>query len=141
MEKGPILITGATGYIGGRLVPRLLSAGYRVRVLARDPQRLQGRDWLQQVEVAQGDVFNPASLHAAMQGVQAAYYLVHSMSGSADFEHKDVLAAENFGKAARDNNVAQIIYLGGLGDHRRTSPGTCARAKRRVKPCVRLACR
>jgi len=87
-----------------------------VRVLARDPQRLQGRDWLQQVEVAQGDVFNPASLHTAMQGVQAAYYLVHSMSGSADFEHKDVLAAENFGKAARDNNVGQIIYLGGLGD-------------------------
>ena len=116
MENSPVLITGATGYIGGRLVPRLLAAGYRVRVLARDPQRLQGRDWLQQVEVAQGDVFNPASLHAAMQGVQAAYYLVHSMSGSADFEHKDVLAAENFGKAARDNDVAQIIYLGGLGD-------------------------
>jgi uncharacterized protein YbjT (DUF2867 family) len=116
MENGQVLITGATGYIGGRLVPRLLAAGYRVRVLARDPQRLQGRDWLEQVEVAQGDVFNIPSLDAAMQGVRAAYYLVHSMSGSADFEHKDVLAAENFGKAARKNDVEQIVYLGGLGD-------------------------
>jgi uncharacterized protein YbjT (DUF2867 family) len=116
MENGQVLITGATGYIGGRLVPRLLAAGYRVRVLARDPQRLQGRDWLEQVEVAQGDVFDPVSLYAAMQDVRAAYYLVHSMSGSADFEHKDVLAAENFGKAASENKVEQIIYLGGLGD-------------------------
>jgi uncharacterized protein YbjT (DUF2867 family) len=116
MRNDRILVTGATGYIGGRLVPHLLAAGYRVRVLARDPQRLQGRDWLEQVEVAQGDVFNLPSLQAAMQGVTAAYYLVHSMSGSADFEHKDILAAENFGKAASQNNLEQVIYLGGLGD-------------------------
>jgi uncharacterized protein YbjT (DUF2867 family) len=116
MRNDRVLVTGATGYIGGRLVPHLLAAGYQVRMLARDPQRLQGRNWLEQVEVAQGDVFNLPSLQAAMQGVKAAYYLVHSMSGSADFEHKDILAAENFGKAASQNNLEQVIYLGGLGD-------------------------
>jgi uncharacterized protein YbjT (DUF2867 family) len=116
LEYGIVLVTGATGYIGGRLVPHLLAAGYRVRVLARDPQRLQGRSWLDQVEVARGDVFDLPSLQAAMQGVKVAYYLVHSMSSSSDFEHKDVLAAENFGKTARQNIVEQIIYLGGLGD-------------------------
>jgi uncharacterized protein YbjT (DUF2867 family) len=116
MRNDRVLVTGATGYIGGRLVPHLLAAGYRVRVLARDPQRLQGRDWLEQVEVAEGDVFNLSSLQAAMQGVKSAYYLVHSMSGSADFEHKDIQAAENFGKAASQNNLEQVIYLGGLGD-------------------------
>ena len=102
MENGIVLVTGATGYIGGRLVPHLLAAGYRVRVLARDPQRLQGRSWLDQVEVARGDVFDLPSLQAAMQGVKVAYYLVHSLSSSSDFEHKDVLAAENFGKTNKE---------------------------------------
>ena len=64
-----ILVTGATGYVGGRLVPRLLAAGYRVRCLVRDPARLQGRAWLDQVEVAQGDMLQPDSLFAAMQGM------------------------------------------------------------------------
>jgi uncharacterized protein YbjT (DUF2867 family) len=116
MQNELVLVTGATGYIGGRLVPYLLEGGYRVRVLARDPQRLQGRSWFKEVEIAQGDVFDPPSLQAAMQGVRTAFYLVHSMSGSADFEHKDILAAENFGAAASHNNLEQIIYLGGLGD-------------------------
>jgi uncharacterized protein YbjT (DUF2867 family) len=116
MENRAVLISGATGYIGGRLAPHLLEAGYRVRVLARDPQRLQGRNWLEQVDVVRGDVFDLASLEAAMQGVSAAYYLVHSMSSSADFEHKDIQAAENFGAAAHKNQVEQVIYLGGLGN-------------------------
>jgi len=111
-----VLVTGATGYIGGRLVPRLLDAGYRVRVLARNPARLQGRAWLEQVEVACGDVLDPASLSAAMQSVDAAYYLVHSMSSSADFDRKDILAAQNFAQVARQCSVRRIIYLGGLGD-------------------------
>jgi len=111
-----VLVTGATGYVGGRLVPRLLEAGYRVRCLVRDPARLQGRPWLERVEVFQGDVLQPATLVAAMQGVDAAYYLIHSMSASADFHQRDLTAARNFGAAAQAAGVQQIIYLGGLGD-------------------------
>src|SRR5512145_1142368 len=88
-----ILVTGATGYIGGRLVPRLLAAGYRVRCLVRDPGRLQGRSWRQNVDVATGDVLRPDSLPAAMQGVAAAYYLVHSMGGGSGFHERDIDAA------------------------------------------------
>ena len=91
-----VLVTGATGYIGGRLVPRLLEAGFRVRCLARDPARLQGRPWLSQVEVAAGDCLRAETLSAAMQGVEVAFYLVHSMAGGRDFEQRDVVAARNF---------------------------------------------
>ena len=116
MKNSLVLVTGVTGYIGGRLVPELLASGYRVRVLVRDQNRLQGRAWLNQVEVVQGDVLDPASLVTAMSGVSTAYYLIHSMSGSADFDQRDLQAARNFGDAARANGVERIIYLGGLGD-------------------------
>ncbi len=111
-----VLVTGTTGYVGGRLVPRLLEAGYRVRCLVRDPARLQGRPWLSQVEIAQGDVLKPETLPAAMQGVDTAYYLIHSMSSSADFHQRDLIAARSFGEAAKAAGVERIIYLGGLGD-------------------------
>jgi uncharacterized protein YbjT (DUF2867 family) len=116
MEDKLILVTGATGYIGGRLVPSLLEAGYRVRVLVRDISRLEGRPWSGQVEVVQGDVLDPASLPPAMSDVRAAYYMVHSMSGSSDFVQRDLQAARNFGSAAREAGVSRMIYLGGLGD-------------------------
>lgn len=111
-----VLVTGATGYIGGRLVPQLLHAGYRVRVLARDPERLQGRAWVARVEVAQGDVLKPETLARVMEDVDAAYYLVHSMSDAENFGQRDLVAAKNFGRAAKAANVARIIYLGGLGE-------------------------
>jgi len=111
-----VLVTGATGYVGGRLVPQLLDAGYRVRVLARDPERLQDRPWYARVEIAQGDVLQAETLTSAMQGVDAAYYLVHSMSEFRDFRNRDLTAARNFGRAARDANVQRVIYLGGLGN-------------------------
>ena len=111
-----ILVTGATGYIGGRLVPFLLEAGYQVRVLVRDPARLEGRSWKDRVEIVQGDVLKPATLSNAMANIQAAYYMIHSMSGSDDFHERDLIAANNFGQAAQDASVEQIIYLGGLGD-------------------------
>jgi uncharacterized protein YbjT (DUF2867 family) len=111
-----MLVTGATGYIGGRLVPRLLQAGYRVRCLVRDPARLQGREWLEQVEVLAGDVLDAASLPLAMQGAEVAYYLIHSMAGGRDFQTRDLIAARNFAMAARQAGVARIIYLGGLGN-------------------------
>jgi uncharacterized protein YbjT (DUF2867 family) len=111
-----VLVTGVTGYVGGRLVPRLLGAGYRVRCLVRDMARLQGRPWLEQVEVVQGDVLKPETLAAAMQGVEAAYYMIHSLSGNTDFHRRDLVAARNFGEVARAAGVQRIIYLGGLGN-------------------------
>ncbi len=111
-----ILVTGATGYVGGRLVPRLLAAGYRVRCLARDPARLQGRPWLNQVELAQGDMLQADSLAAAMRDVWVVYYLVHSLGGGSDFSERDLAAARNCAQAARATGVKRIIYLGGLGD-------------------------
>lgn len=111
-----ILVTGATGYIGGRLVPRLLAAGYRVRCLVRDPDRLQGRPWRDQVEVVYGDVLKPETLPGALQDVAVAYYMIHSMKSSADFHGRDLTAARNFSAAAQQAGVQRIVYLGGLSD-------------------------
>jgi uncharacterized protein YbjT (DUF2867 family) len=116
MDSDLVLVTGATGYIGGRLVPRLIEAGYRVRVLARDPSRLVGRSWFDRVEIVPGDVLKPETLVEAVTGVQVAYYLIHSMNGSDNFHQRDLTAARNFGNAARNAGVERIIYLGGLGD-------------------------
>ena len=110
-----ILVTGATGYVGGRLVPRLLAAGYHVRCLARDPARLAGRTW-PGAEIVAGDVLAPETLLPAMQSVSTAYYLVHSMAeGEQGFADRDRVAAANFAKAAAEAGVQRIIYLGGLG--------------------------
>ncbi len=108
-----VLVTGATGYIGGRLVPRLLGAGHSVRCLARDAQRLTGR--FSGAEVIEGDIFDRDRLREAFDGVDAAYYLVHSMSDSPTFAERDREAAELFGESAREAGVLRIIYLGGLG--------------------------
>lgn len=110
-----VLVTGATGYVGGRLVPRLVAAGHRVICLARDPGRLAGRAWAG-LEVRPGDVLAPESLGPALREADVAYYLVHSMAeGAHGFEERDRIAAENFGAAARAAGVKRIIYLGGLG--------------------------
>ena len=111
-----ILVTGATGYVGGRLVARLLADGYQIRCLARDLSRLQGRTWLREVELTQGDMLEPDSLAAAMRDVQVIYYLVHSLGGGSDFSDKDLVAARNCAHAAKAAGVERIVYLGGLGD-------------------------
>ena len=112
---GGILVAGATGYVGGRLIPRLLEKGYRVRCLVRDAARIEGRGW-KQVEVVTGDVLDYQTLAPALQGVDTAYYLVHSMAaGEQGFEERDIIAAQNFGRAAQAAGVRRIIYLGGLG--------------------------
>jgi len=111
-----VLVTGATGYIGGRLVSRLLEAGYHVRVLTRDPNRVQGRSWTGQVEIVQADVLQPETLPVAMQGVTAAYYLVHVMNGVTDFRERNRTAARNFARAAREAGIQRIVYLSSLGN-------------------------
>lgn len=114
--KPLILVTGATGYIGGRLVPRLLAAGHRIRCLARNPGRLAGRAW-PGVELAKGDVSDPASLEAALHGVSQAYYLVHAMGEDRpDFRGRDLRQALTFAEACAKAGVRRIVYLGGLGD-------------------------
>ena len=111
-----VLVTGATGYIGGRLVPQLLRAGHAVRCLARTPSKLADEAWIDEVEVVRGDVTADDALDGALTGVDVAYYLVHSMGGPADFDAEDRRAARTFRDAAARARVGRIVYLGGLGD-------------------------
>lgn len=110
-----VLVTGASGYVGGRLVPCLLRRRARVRCLARKPEELRPAVG-PNVEVVTGDVLDRSSLGPALEGIDTAYYLVHLMSGSRDFEQKDRDAATNFAEAAKASGVRRIVYLGGLGD-------------------------
>ncbi len=122
-EDAPlILLTGASGYVGGRLLRKLEELGCRVRCFARRPDSIALTP-NSTTEVVRGDVTDAASLGAALRGVDAAYYLVHSMGSSGTFEDKDRDGAENFGRAAREAGVERIIYLGGLGsDKEELSP-------------------
>ncbi len=110
-----VLLTGATGYIGGRLMPILAREGYRVRCLARRPDALRGRA-PEGVEAVRGDVLDPDSLRAAMEGVRIAYFLVHALGSSGQFEAQELTGAANFARAGAEAGVERIVYLGGLGD-------------------------
>ena len=113
-EKSLILLTGASGYIGGRLLPSLENQGYRVRCVARRPEILK-RKAGPSTEVVAGDVLDRPSLDSALRGVDVAYYLVHSMSSTGSFEETDRQAARNFSEAAKVASVKGLIYVGGLG--------------------------
>ncbi|HEX5252497.1 MAG TPA: DUF2867 domain-containing protein [Mycobacterium sp.] len=113
-EQVRCLVTGATGYIGGRLVPRLLDEGHHVRALARDPDKLAQVPWRQQAEVACGDLGDVDSLIAAFKGIDVVYYLVHSMGTSKDFVAEETRAARNVATAARRAGVRRVVYLSGL---------------------------
>ena len=111
-----VLVTGATGYIGGRLVPRLVDSGIEVRCMTRDPGRLSLDPWRDQVEVTAADAMDPESLDRALEGCDAAYYLIHAMAKSgASFAEIDRKAAQNFASACERQGVGRIVYLGALG--------------------------
>ncbi len=107
-------VTGVTGYVGGRLVPELLAAGYRVRALARHPERLRGRPWYDDVEVVEADASDLDALRPALAGADVAYYLIHSLGSGRRFEQRDRRTALAFARAAREAAVGRIVYLGGL---------------------------
>lgn len=116
MDKKLILVTGATGYIASRLIPKLLERGYRVRCLVRQSLRLRNRTWFPFVEVVHGDVMDLLTLAPAMDGVHTAYYLVHNMSSGQGYTSLELSGARYFASAAEQAGVEHIIYLGGLAD-------------------------
>ncbi|MGI9164574.1 MAG: DUF2867 domain-containing protein [Mycobacterium sp.] len=113
-QKLRCLVTGATGYVGGRLVPRLLDNGFEVRALARTPEKLARVPWRDRIEVAKGDLGDPESLAAAFENVDVVYYLVHSMGFEKDFAAEERRAAQNVVAAARRAGVRRMVYLSGL---------------------------
>jgi len=113
-DKTRCLVTGATGYIGGRLAPELLDRGHAVCALARNPDKLAAVPWRERVEVIRGDLSEPDSLTAAFEGVDVVFYLVHSMGTSQDFVAEEARSARNVVAAARRTHVKRLVYLGGL---------------------------
>jgi uncharacterized protein YbjT (DUF2867 family) len=126
MSDGSILLTGATGYVGGRLLPALEACGRPVRCLARRPEFLAARV-AASTEIVAGDLLDPGSVRAALGGIETAYYMVHSMGSKADFQAQDRRAAEMFGQEAKRAGVRRIVYLGGLGSGSDLSPHLASR--------------
>ncbi|HET9453147.1 MAG TPA: NAD(P)H-binding protein, partial [Gemmatimonadaceae bacterium] len=121
-----VLVTGATGYIGGRLVRALHERGFPVRCMARRPAEARAR-LPEAVEVVSGDVLHPASLAEALDGVGTAYYLIHAMASPREFAREEREGAVNFARAAHEAGVRRIIYLGGLGGDAALSPHLASR--------------
>ena len=108
------LVTGATGYIGGRLIRELLNTGYRVRVLARGKERLSEHEWINSVEVIDGDARDSAVINKALEGVDVGYYLLHALMSASNFEDEEQHTAKVFANSAKENQLKRIVYLGGL---------------------------
>ena len=128
------LVTGASGYIGGRLVPELLEAGYPVRCMARDPGKLTDRPWSDQVEVAAADVMDESAVRSALDGMDVAYYLIHSLGTGSSFEQRDRDAAAIFAAAAHSAGLQRIVYLGGIVP---ASRGTAGQRNADLSPHLR----
>jgi uncharacterized protein YbjT (DUF2867 family) len=133
MDTAPLVVVlGASGYVGGRLVPLLLDAGYRVRCLARSPEKLRGLPWSERVEVVRGDLLEADTLPPAFERADVCYYLVHSLGegDGEDFAERDRRAAASAARVAERAGVRRIVYLGGLGEvDERTSPHLRSRAE------------
>lgn len=135
-----VLLTGATGYVGGRPLPALEAHRFRVRCLVRRPDAFRHQAG-PATEVVVADLLDRSSLDVPLHGVDAAFYLVHSMGSSGSFEDADRQAARNFGAAAKASGVSRIIYLGGLGSTDEALSHICAAATRSVTSCARPASR
>lgn len=116
MHKKTILVTGATGYVGGRLVNTLLEKKYNVKILVRNKKRLENKRWYSYVEIHEGDMLNYDTLNGLFNNIDIAFYLIHSMSDNNNYQKNDIIAAKNFCKAANNSNLEKIIYLGGLSN-------------------------
>ena len=141
-----ILVTGATGFVGGRLVRPLLDAGHQVRVMVRDERKAQQHPWSSDVEIVVGQATDAADLRSALSGIDVAYYLLHSMSGTRAFEAADVQMAEAFATAAEAAGVKQIVYVGGISNdsrrsrHLRSRVETGAVLASHATPVIELRC-
>lgn len=141
-----VLVTGATGYVGGRLIPELLAAGFQVRAAARDPRDLQGRTWSDDVQAVQCDLSEPDQVRDAMDGVHTALYLVHSMGGKGDFVEREQRIADIVATAADEAGITQLVYLSGLhpddtpveelSDHMRSRALVAARLEAAATPVL-----
>jgi len=134
--NGQILVTGGTGYVGGRLIPLLLERGYCVRAMVRSPQKLLTRPWAHHtaLEIVPGDALDRASFIKAGEGCSTAYYLIHSMNAhKRRFAEADRRAAENMVACAERNDMQRIIYLGGLGDKDHASLSHHLRSRHEVE--------
>ena len=116
-----ILVTGASGYVGGRLIQELLIKGFDVRVMVRDPRKISEQGWFSKVSVARASAENPAELDEALAGIDTAFYLIHSINTGTNFDETEARIAQNFAEAASRQNVKQIVYLGGIANDKNIS--------------------
>ncbi len=123
-----ILVTGASGYVGGRLVRQLLSQDFAVRVLVRDRNKISGQPWLNSVEISQGNATEFEDLRSALTGIHTAFYLLHSINLGSNFDELEAEMARNFARAAEEAGVSQIIYLGGIANDKQISQHLQSRA-------------
>ena len=129
MRSKKVLVTGATGYVGGRLIPELLADGHSVRVLVRDAQKVQGHSWAHQVELVVGDASDSRTLRSAVEHQEIVYYLLHSLHTGQDFQQVELAMAQQFAKACAELHVEQIIYLGGISNDQALSKHLSSRVE------------